>query len=142
MRKQIKPRVIKDPDDSQDQKMVTEAAIWIKNNDYHLNYSDRKILLSAWLNGLILVNKFCEKTWILQNWLRQGPKFCKLQEAIWLIVINEIFIFYHISNPFVRGTICMNSPQVTRKTQVKNDTFGLVSRLLKRDFVNYRKLYG
>ena len=29
----------------------------------------------------------------------------------------------------------MNSPQATRKTQLKNDTFGPVSRLLKRDFV-------
>ena len=29
-RKQIKPQMIKVPDDSQDQKMVTEAATWIK----------------------------------------------------------------------------------------------------------------
>ena len=29
-RKQIKPQVIKVPDDSQDQKMVTEPATWIK----------------------------------------------------------------------------------------------------------------
>ena len=35
--------------------------------------------------------RFPEKSWISRNWLRQGPKFRKLQEAIWLTVINEIF---------------------------------------------------
>ena len=34
--------------------------------------------------------RFREKSWISRNWLRQGPKFCKLQEAIWL---TEIFKF-------------------------------------------------
>ena len=29
-------------------------------------------------------------------------RFRKLQEAIWLTVINEIFIFYRMSTPFVR----------------------------------------
>ena len=50
-RKQPKPQAIKVPADSQDQKMVTEAATWIKNNDYHLEIRQR-ILLSeiAWLN--------------------------------------------------------------------------------------------
>ena len=33
-------------DNSQDQKMVTEEATTIKNNDSHLKYSDREILLS------------------------------------------------------------------------------------------------
>ena len=33
----------------------------------------------------------------------------------------------------------MKYPQATRNTQLKNDTFGLVSRLLQRDFVKYRK---
>ena len=37
--------------------------------------------------------RFREKSWISRNWLRQGPKFRKLQEAIWLTVINEIFKF-------------------------------------------------
>ena len=37
--------------------------------------------------------RFREKSWILRNCLRQGSKFRKLQEAIWLIVINEIFKF-------------------------------------------------
>ena len=45
-RKQIKPQVIEVTDDSQDQKMVTEAATRIKNNDSHVKYSDREILLS------------------------------------------------------------------------------------------------
>ena len=55
-RKQIKLQVIKVPDDSQDQKIVTEAATWIKNNDYHLKYSNREILLgeSAWLNDNLM----------------------------------------------------------------------------------------
>ena len=37
--------------------------------------------------------RFREKSWISRNWLRQGPKFRKLEEAIWLNVINEIFKF-------------------------------------------------
>ena len=45
-RKQIKPQVLEVTDDSQDQKMVTEEATRIKNNDSHLKYSDREILLS------------------------------------------------------------------------------------------------
>ena len=58
---------------------------------------------------------------------------------------------HYISAPLVMETICMNSPQVTRITQLKNETFGLVSRrytfglvrrLLERDSVNYRKPYG
>ena len=55
-KKQIKPQVIKVPDDSQDQKMVAEAATWIKNNDRNLKYSDREILLgeSTWLNDNLL----------------------------------------------------------------------------------------
>ena len=36
----------------------------------------------------------------------------------------------------------MNSPRATRIIQLKNDTFGLVSRLLEGDFLNYRKPYG
>ena len=32
-RKQIKPQVIKVPDDSQDQKMIFEIETWIKHND-------------------------------------------------------------------------------------------------------------
>ena len=55
-KKQIKPQVIKVPDDSQDQKMVAEAATWIKNNDRNLKYSDREILLgeSTSLNDNLL----------------------------------------------------------------------------------------
>ena len=46
--------------------------------------------------GLIVINKparFCEKSRISRNRQRQGPKFCKLKEAMWLTVINEIFKF-------------------------------------------------
>ena len=38
-RKQTKPQVIKVLDNSHDEKIVTEVATWIKNNDY----SDREI---------------------------------------------------------------------------------------------------
>ena len=53
------------PDDSQDQKMVTEAATWIKNNDYHLKYSDREILLSesAWVNNNLMDSAQKHITW-------------------------------------------------------------------------------
>ena len=37
--------------------------------------------------------RFREKSWISPNSQRQGPKFRKLQEAIWLTVIKEIFKF-------------------------------------------------
>ena len=30
----------------------------------------------------------------------------------------------------------MNSPQATQNSQIKNDTFATLSRLLERDFVN------
>ena len=41
--------------------------------------------------------RFREKSWISRNWLRQGPKFRKLQEAIWL---TEIFKFLPRLGPF------------------------------------------
>ena len=37
---------------------------------------------------LIVINEICQ---ISRKNLGQGPKFRKLQEAIWLTVINEIF---------------------------------------------------
>ena len=57
--------MIKVPDDSQDQKMVTEAATWIKNNDYHLKYSDREILLSesTWVNNNLMDSAQKHITW-------------------------------------------------------------------------------
>ena len=36
----------------------------------------------------------------------------------------------------------MNSAQATRITQLKNDAFSLVSRLLGNDFANYKKPHG
>ena len=38
--------MIKVTDDSQGQKMLTELATLIKNDNYHLKYSDREIPLS------------------------------------------------------------------------------------------------
>ena len=77
-RKQIKAQVIKVPDDSQDQKMVTEAATWTKNNGYHLKYSDREILLS-------------ESAWLNDNLMDTAQKLiCKLfgNLALWQSVLN------------------------------------------------------
>ena len=48
----------------------------------------------------------------------------------------------HICTLLVRKTIYGNSPQATRITQRKYESFDLVSRILERDFVNYRKPYG
>ena len=90
-KKQIKPQVIKVPDDSQDQKMVAEAATWIKNNDRNLKYSDREILLgeSTWLNDNLLdsAQKLIRKSlgnlasWqSVLNWQRRGTPFYKVGE--------------------------------------------------------------
>ena len=40
---------------------------------------------------LVVINKI----WQISRKLRQGPKFRKLQEPIWINVINEIFKFPH-----------------------------------------------
>ena len=45
--------------------------------------------------------RFREESRILRNWQRQGPKIRKLQDAIWLTVINEIFKF-----PPLLGSSC------------------------------------
>ena len=69
-------------------------------------------------------------------------RLSKLQEAIWLTVVNKI---QKNSNQnqisFIKWTFCWNSLGATPTTRFRNDTFGLVSRLLERDFVNYRKIY-
>ena len=89
-RKQIKPQVIKVSDDSLDQKMVTKAENWTKkNNDYHLKYSNRKILLSesAWLNNNLMDSAqklICKSLGNLAssqsvlNWERRGTPFDKV----------------------------------------------------------------
>ena len=45
-------------------------------------------------------NPISQKKWISRNWPKQGPTFHKLQEAIWLTVINEIFKFPPRLGPF------------------------------------------
>ena len=83
--------MIKVPDDSQDQKMVTAAAKGLKNNDNHLKYSDREILLSerAWLNdnSMDSAQKLICKllgnlgSWQpILNWQRRGTSFHKVGE--------------------------------------------------------------
>ena len=68
---------------------------------------------------------------------------CRLQKEISLImgnhlatVINEIFKFPPYLGTFSQVNYLMKSLQATRIIQLKNDTFGLVSRLLER----FRKL--
>ena len=53
--------------------MVTEAATWTKNNDYHLKCSDREILLSesAWLNDNLTdsaLKLICKSLGTLASW--------------------------------------------------------------------------
>ena len=70
--------MIKVPDDSQDQKMVTEAAKFMKNNGYHLKYSNKEILLS-------------ESVWLNDNSMDSAPKLiCKSlgNLASWQSVLN------------------------------------------------------
>ena len=98
------------------------------------------------LMWLIVIHSICQvsqKSRISRNLQRQSLKFRKLQEAIWLTVINEIFIFPPHLNPFGQASYLYElSPQTIRITQFKTQTCGLVSMLLERDFVNYRKRYG
>ena len=90
-RKHIKPQVIKVTDDSQGQKMLTELATLIKNDNYHLKYSDREIPLSesAWLNdnsmdsAQKLICKSLGNLALWQsvlNWQRRGTTFHKIGE--------------------------------------------------------------
>ena len=58
---------------------------------------------------------------------------------MWLTVINEIFKATSHFDLFCQVN-CLYKLQTTQKTQLKNDTYGLVFRLLEKDFVNYRKL--
>ena len=43
-----------------------------------------------------------QKWYISVSFQTSRKRFRKLQEAIWLNVINEIFMLYHISTTFVR----------------------------------------
>ena len=67
---------------------------------WHLNYWKVKVWLSQ---GLVVINEIRQilrKSWISWNWLRQGLKFRKLQEATWLTVIKEILKFPPRLGPF------------------------------------------
>ena len=61
---------------------------------------------------------------------------------MWLTVINEIFKFSPHSYPFDQVSYLYELSPGYPKSKFENDTFGLVSRLLERDFVNYRNPYG
>ena len=106
----------------------------------HLDPFGQKNYLCALSSGY--PNYPIQKWYIWTSFQTSRKRFRKLQEAIWLTLINEIFKFPTHLDTFVQETTCMNSPQSIWITQLKNDIFGLVSRLLERDFVNYRKPYG
>ena len=65
-----------------------------------------------------------------------GETFRKLQGAIWLTVIKEILKFPPRLGPFCQINYLFNSIGFTRVTKFKKDTFGLVSKVLERDFIN------
>ena len=79
-----------------------------------------------------------QKWYIWASFQTSRKRFRKLQEAIWLTVINEIFKlpphFYHFG--YVNYLY-----ELAQIAQLKNNTFGWVSKVLERDFVNYRKPY-
>ena len=80
------------------------------------------------------LNEPIQKWNIWASFKTSRKRFRELQVAIWLIVIDEIFKFSPHINPFGQvNYLHMNSPEATRIIQLKNDTFGIVSRLLERD---------
>ena len=83
-----------------------------------------------------------QKWYISASFQVSRKGFRKLQKAIWLTAINEIFKFPPHLRPFCQISYLFELFSGHQITQFKNDTFGLVSRLLERDFANYRKLYG
>ena len=69
-------------------------------------------------------------------------RFCKLQVAIWLPVINEIFRFSQHLDPSCQIKYLYGLYSDYPNYSTKNDIFGQVSRLLGKDFINYRKQDG
>ena len=62
----------------------------------------------------------------------------KISDCILIVLEKKHFIFRTLIKSFTDIFKRFQS----WKTQVKNDTFGLVSRLLVKDFVNYREPYS
>ena len=83
-----------------------------------------------------------QKWYIWASFQTSRKGFRKLQEAIWLTVINKIITFPPHLDLFGQENYFYNFSSGYPVTQLKNYTFGLVSRLIERDFVNYRKPNG
>ena len=83
-----------------------------------------------------------QKWYIWTSFQCSRKGFRKLQEAIWLTVINKIITFPPHLDLFGQENYFYNFSSGYPVTQLKNYTFGLVSRLIERDFVNYRKPNG
>ena len=142
-RKQIKAQVIKVPDDSQDQKMVTEAATWIKSNDYHLKYSDRGILLneSAWLKDNLMDSAqklICKSLgdlaswWSVFNWQRRGTPFHKVGKEHIQLIHDGINHWLSSFNSNGRVQVC-HSLYETPGSVIKRCLKALYNSLLDKD---------
>ena len=85
--------------------------------------------------------KYPTQKWYICNSFKTSRKrFHKLQEeAIWPTVINEIFEFPLRLGPFcqIKYLFELFLGYSTRVTQFKSDTFGIGSKLLQQDLVNF-----
>lgn len=82
---------------------------------------------------LIVITEICQ---ISRNQHRQGPEFCKLRDAIWLTVMNEMFKFPFM--PILSNQLFVWTLQATWITQLKSDSFGVSSFQTTRKW--FRKL--
>ena len=86
--------------------------------------------------------KFREKSWISPNPPRQGPKFRKLQEAIWLNVINKIFKFPKRLDTFRQINYLYELFPGYPNYPTQKWNIWASFQFPERDFVNNRKPYG
>ena len=77
--------------------------------------------------------RFCEKSWISWNWLRELPKCLKLEKAKWLPVINMIFELPSCLDPF-------SQINVLSERHLGHLNCRVLDR--KGDLISYRKQYG
>ena len=62
----------------------------------------------------------------------------RLQETIWLTLIDDIFKFSPHLDSFCQPHFFVNSLEATRSTQFKYNIFGPVPALLERNLANYK----
>ena len=95
---------------------------------------------------LIVINEICHisrKRWISRNRLKQGPKFLKLQEAICLTVVDEIFKFPRHLDLFSQvNYLCELLSGYPSHSIQKWYIWASFQTFVHRHFVNYRMLYS